>query len=156
MFKSSKENPPMPETTETFTREITPSKETTETTRISAGTQVHGEIICSGSAVIDGKLDGSCTAQGDIQIGPKGEVTGEVEGKNITIVGRLKGKLYADERSLLQSGAHVEADIHAQSLKIEDSVFFQGGCNMGSGARKRRAENKIAVPSTVTELKRAA
>lgn len=154
MFKN-KENPIMPDPIDTFTRE-TSSKETNETTRIAPGAHLRGDLVCSGNAVIDGRLEGSCTAQGDIQIGPKGEVTGEVEGKNITIVGRLKGKLYADERSLLQTGAHVEADIHAQSLKIDDSVFFQGGCNMGSGARKRRADSKLSVPALVSELKNAA
>ena len=154
MFK--KENSLMPESTPPVHRETNP-KETNEITRIATGTHLRGDLSCSGSAVIDGRIEGSCSAQGDVQIGAKGEVTGEVEGRNITVVGRLKGKLYADEKSLLQTGAHVEADIHAQSLKIDDSVFFQGGCNMGEGARKRRADSKLnVVPSTVTEMRKIA
>jgi cytoskeletal protein CcmA (bactofilin family) len=154
MFKN-KENTFMPESTPPVSRDLN-QKESNEITRIAPGAHVRGDLICSGSAVIDGRVEGSCTAQGDIQIGSKGDVTGEVEGKNITVIGRLKGKLYADEKSLLQSGAHVEADIHAQSLKIDDSVFFQGGCNMGEGARKRRADTRLnPVQSTVTELKKA-
>jgi cytoskeletal protein CcmA (bactofilin family) len=67
----------------------------------------------------------------------------------------VKGKIFADDKVQLLSGAHVEGDIHSASLKIDDSVFFQGGCVMGSGARKRRADDHIQLPSSVRELKAA-
>ena len=128
---------------------------TFEPTRISLGATIRGDVSAPGPVSIDGRVEGSVTAQGDIQIGPKGEVTGEVEGKNITLAGRLKGKLFADDKVHLLSGAQVEGDIHSQSLKIDDSVFFHGGCNMGEGARKRRADSKLGIPSISTNLKAA-
>jgi cytoskeletal protein CcmA (bactofilin family) len=119
-----------------------------EPTRIAAGTTVRGDIMSPGSAMIDGKVEGSINAQGDVQIGAKGEVGGEIEAKNITVAGKVKGKLYADDKVQLLAGAHVDGDIHSQSLKIEDSVFFHGGCNMGEGARSRRADTLSLVPGT--------
>jgi len=55
----------------------------------------------------------------------------------------------------LLSGSHVEGDIHSKSLKIEDSVFFEGGCVMGDGARKRRADENLPLPKSLKQAKAA-
>lgn len=125
-------------------------------THISQGTAIKGDVFSSVMTKVDGKVEGSITAEGDIQIGPQAEVVGEVEGKNITVAGRLKGRIFAEDKIHLLSGAHVHGDIYAQSLKIDDAVVFNGGCNMGEGARKRRTESKNLTPSSVQPLKLAA
>jgi cytoskeletal protein CcmA (bactofilin family) len=109
-------------------------------TQIASGAKIRGDLDTPGSAVIDGRIEGSLTAEGDVQIGSKGMVEGEVEARNVTISGNVKGKVFAEEKVVLLSGAHVEGDIHATSLKIDDAVFFQGGCVMGEGARRRHGE----------------
>ncbi len=134
----------------------TSTSSVTEPTHVSPGTTVKGDIFSSGMVNVEGKVEGSVSAQGDVKIGPQGDITGEVEGKNVTIAGRLKGKAFADDKVHLLRGAHVDGDIHAQSLKIDDAVVFNGGCNMGQGARKRRSEIKTAPPSTVVPIKAAA
>ena len=127
-----------------------------EPTHISQGTTVKGDIISSVMTKVDGKIEGSLTAEGDVEIGPQADVNGEVEGKNVTVAGRLKGRIFAEDKIHLLSGAHVHGDIYAQSLKIDDSVVFNGGCNMGEGARKRRGETKNQPAVTVQPLKLAA
>jgi cytoskeletal protein CcmA (bactofilin family) len=94
-------------------------------------------------------------AQGDVQVGSKGEVTGEIEGRNITVNGRVKGKLFADDKVQLLPGSYVDGDIHSQSLKIEDSVYFHGGCNMGEGARRRRTDTQTGLDAVTSTLKAA-
>ena len=126
-----------------------------DTTRISSGTTVRGDMNSPGSAVIEGKVDGTISVQGDVQVGSKGEVVGEIEARNITVNGRVTGKLYADDKVQLLSGAYVDGDIHSQSLKIEDSVYFHGGCNMGEGARRRRADSQSGPDFGVQSLKAA-
>ena len=153
MFRN-KDDQPLLTTTEPATPE-TRSKGSYEPTRVSQGTTVRGDILSPGAVTIDGKVEGSINAQGDIQIGPKGEVGGEIEAKNITVAGRVKGKLFADDKVQLLPGAHVDGDIHSQSLKIEDSVYFHGGCNMGEGARKRREDSMPGRPTVGPNLKAA-
>ena len=116
-------------------------------TLIASGANLQGDLKAPGAASVDGRIEGSVCASGDVQIGPKGSVEGEVEGKCLTVAGTIKGKLFAEDKVILLSGAHVEGDIHAQSLKIEDSVFFQGGCVMGEGARKRRSDSSFDLPA---------
>jgi cytoskeletal protein CcmA (bactofilin family) len=153
MFRNKDERPDL-----TTTEPAPPEprgKASQDVTRISAGTIVRGDINTPGPATIEGKVEGCISAQGDIQIGTKGEVTGEVEARNITVTGRVTGKLYADDKVQLLSGAYVDGDIHSQSLKIEDSVYFHGGCNMGEGARRRRAESVSDLTGDIRSLKAA-
>jgi cytoskeletal protein CcmA (bactofilin family) len=118
-------------------------------TLIAAGASFNGDLKTPGATVIEGTVEGTILAEGDVQVGNKGTVTAEVEGRNITVAGKIKGKIFADDKVVLLAGSKVEGDIHSQSLKIEDSVFFQGGCVMGEGARKRRSDQHIPLPQTV-------
>lgn len=153
MFRNKENLPDMQPLEEKPTRPIETRSVPSVPTQLASGAEIRGDLKAPGSAIIEGRIDGTLIADGDVQIGPKGIILGEVEGKNITISGNVKGKIFADDRVQLLSGAHVEGDIHSASLKIDDSVFFQGGCVMGQGARKRRADDHIQLPSTVRDLK---
>lgn len=153
MFRSKENNQEMP-LEERATTKIE-SRGSSTPTLIAGGATVNGDLKTPGSAVVEGKIVGSVSSQGDVQIGPNGLIDGEVEAKNITVAGRVKGKIFADDKVVLVSGSRVEGDIHSQSLRIEDSVFFQGGCVMGEGARKRRANENIPLPSSIKEKKAA-
>ena len=126
-----------------------------DATLIATGAAIRGDMKTAGSLVVDGTIEGTINAAGDVQIGPKGNVTAEIEGTNITVAGSVKGKIYAEDKVMLVSGSHVEGDIHSQSLRIEDAVFFQGGCVMGEGARKRRTDNNIRLPDSLQSAKTA-
>ena len=147
MFRS-KDQPQEPEPKDKPFRGSTPGP-SKPPTLIADGTQLSGEIKIKGPAIIEGTVEGSIIADGDVQIGSKGTVTAEVEAKNITVAGKIKGKVYADDKVELKAGSRVEGDIHSQSLKIEDTAFFQGGCVMGEGARKRRADDQIPLPDSI-------
>lgn len=112
-------------------------------THIAPGARLQGELKVNGDIKVFGSLDGTVHAQGDIEIGAEGSLKADLSGRNVTVAGTVKGKVYAQERVLLVQGAHVEGDIHAQSLKIEDGVFFQGNCVMGDSARTAHPGSKI-------------
>jgi cytoskeletal protein CcmA (bactofilin family) len=107
-------------------------------TYVSNGSTLRGELDVNGAVQVHGSVEGCVTAAGDVEIGSEGSLKADVSGRNITVAGTVRGKIYAQERVLLVQGAHVEGDIHAQSLKIEDGVFFQGNCVMGESAREAR------------------
>ena len=153
MFRNTKETPKLVTATPSVRPESRPSRSgaTQETTQVSLGAGLSGKLQTTGSLVVDGRVEGNICAQGDVQIGATGVVEAEVEGRNVTVAGRVKGRIFAEGKVVLVSGSHVEGDIHAQSLKIEDAVFFQGGCVMGEGARREKAED-AALPRTVVPL----
>jgi len=153
MFKSKDSGTDVP--ADDRTQFDTQSRGHSGATMIASGASVRGDLKTPGSAVVDGRVEGIVCASGDVKVGSKGSVEGEVEGKNVTVSGTIKGKLFAEDKAVLLSGAHVEGDIHAQSLKIEDSVFFQGGCVMGEGARKRRTDQDLEPPAPLKIVKSA-
>jgi cytoskeletal protein CcmA (bactofilin family) len=121
-------------------------------TQVANGAQLKGELKTQGSLQVEGRIEGLVSAEGDIQIGAQGVVEAQIDGRNVTVAGRVKGRIYADGGVVLLSGSHVEGDIHAQSLKIEDTVFFQGGCVMGEGSRKQSRSDLTPLPSTIDRL----
>lgn len=118
-------------------------------TSVAPGAGISGSLETAGNLVVEGRIEGSVKADGNVQIGASGVVEAEVNGNDITVAGTVKGRIYAAGKVILLSGARVEGDIHAQSLKIEDSVFFQGGCVMGDDARRAHAGD-AALPKSVT------
>ncbi|MEZ4655189.1 MAG: polymer-forming cytoskeletal protein [Candidatus Eisenbacteria bacterium] len=120
-------------------------------TQVATGARFKGELTTPGSLLVEGRIEGTISAEGDIQIGAQGLVEAQIDGKNITVAGRVKGRIYADGSVVLLSGSHVEGDIHAQSLKIEDAVFFQGGCVMGEESRKLHQANRSPLPASVQD-----
>ncbi|MEZ4648157.1 MAG: polymer-forming cytoskeletal protein [Candidatus Eisenbacteria bacterium] len=125
-----------------------------ETTQVATGAGLSGKVHTTGNLVVNGRIEGSVRAEGDVEVGASGVVEAEVEGRNVTVAGRVKGRIYAEGKVVLVSGSHVEGDIHAQSLKIEDSVFFQGGCVMGESARREKGTT-TPLPKSVEGLEAA-
>jgi hypothetical protein len=48
-----------------------------------------------------------------------------------TIGGKVIGNINATNKIELQSGSHIEGDIHTHRLVIDEGVFFEGSCKMG-------------------------
>jgi cytoskeletal protein CcmA (bactofilin family) len=120
-------------------------------THIAPGAKLQGDLKVNGNVQISGTLEGTIQSKGDVEIGAEGSLKADVSGRNVTVAGTVKGKIYAQERVLLLQGSHVEGDVHAQSLKIEDGVFFQGNCVMGESARTAHPETKVLELHPVNE-----
>ena len=67
-----------------------------------------------------------------------------VDVKNAVIGGKLLGNIRASNKIELQTGSHVEGDIQTARLVIDEGVFFEGSCKMGtqSGAPSKPSFEK--------------
>lgn len=115
----------------------------TELNLIAAGTVFEGKLRTPGSIRIDGRIVGEVTATQNISIGSSGDVDGNMSAKNVTIGGKIKGTIVAQEKLVFESKAVVRGDIRAAKLVIDEGASFDGKCTM--------AETK-AMP-TLVELK---
>ena len=119
---------------------------------IAAGTVFEGKLRTPGSIRIDGKIVGEVSATQGISIGNSGEIEGNVSAKNVTIGGRIKGAILAQEKLVLESKAIVHGDIRAARLVIDEGAVFDGNCKMAEAKPsanvvelkpdQRRAEEK--------------
>ena len=99
---------------------------------LGQGCKVKGDIELQGTIRIDGEFDGQINCPETLIIGKSGLVKAEVKVKNAVIGGRLIGNIQASNKIELQSGSHVEGDIQTARLVIDEGVFFEGSCKMGT------------------------
>ena len=112
---------------------------------LGPGCKVKGNIDLKGTLRIDGDFDGEITCPETLIIGKSGVVKADVNVKNAVIGGKLVGNVSATNKIELQTGSHVEGDISTARLVIDEGVFFEGACKMGTQSQ--------ATASTTTTVK---
>lgn len=114
-----------------------------EITIISNGVKVEGKVSSDGSIRLDGTIQGDINCQGNVTIGDQGEVFGKVDGKIITIGGKVEGIINAKEKLILESKADLKGDVFTKILVVEAGARFDGKSNMG-----QFAGSSASTPST--------
>jgi len=107
-----------------------------QTSIIAQGCKFDGKIEARGTLRVEGEFKGDIGTPESLVIGKTGVVHATVRVKNAIIGGQLFGNMTAENKIELQSGSHVEGDIKTKRLVIDEGVFFEGNCSMGSGERK--------------------
>lgn len=103
---------------------------------ISTEMAIQGNVNSGGDTHIDGRVEGDVRSNG-LVIGDKAEVLGEIHAEDVTVRGKVVGRIYA-RKVLLTATAHVEGDILHETLAMEPGSFFDGNC--------RRMENPLGAP----------
>ena len=110
---------------------------------IKSGTEISGDIKCTGDIRIDGKLIGSLHTDGRLVVGESGRIEGEVTCKNADISGTIKARINVNELLSLKSTCNLDGEISTNKLQIEPGAKFTGSCQMG-GIVKGIEENEQA------------
>jgi cytoskeletal protein CcmA (bactofilin family) len=95
---------------------------------------ISGNVTCKGEIQVDGVIEGDIRC-GSLLLGDKSHVTGSVTAEDVIVRGHLVGSIRG-LRITLQAQCHVEGDIFAQSLALEQGAHFDG--------RSRRSDNPLA------------
>jgi cytoskeletal protein CcmA (bactofilin family) len=121
---------------------------------VSADLTVTGTLVSNGDIQIDGIVDGDVRSIG-LVIGEKAEIHGEVLADDITVRGRVIGRIRARKVQLCAT-SHVEGDILHEAFAVEAGAFFEGNCRhsdnpLGDEVRKP-ASQPAAQPSAQPSL----
>jgi cytoskeletal protein CcmA (bactofilin family) len=118
---------------------------------ISADMVINGTISSSGDIQIDGRVEGDVRSVG-LVIGDKAEIQGEVHAEDVTVRGKVVGRISA-RKVLLAATSHVEGDILHEAFAVESGAFFEGNCRhsdnpLGDGGEdvRRQAPRSMAEP----------
>jgi cytoskeletal protein CcmA (bactofilin family) len=101
---------------------------------LGPGCKVKGNINLKGTIRVDGEFEGHIECPETLIIGKAGVVKADVTVKNAVIGGKLVGNIQATNKIELQTGSHVEGDIATVRLVIDEGVFYEGSCRMGTQA----------------------
>lgn len=108
---------------------------------IGEKSQVNGDIATEGSVFLDGKIEGNLTAQGQVVVSQKAQVTGNIKGQAVEMYGKCKGNVETKTSLIVYGEASLIGDVVCESLTTTPGCEFQG--------------NVQVVPAAVSAPKKA-
>lgn len=103
------------------------SKQQDQTTLISAGTTVTGDIAFAGTTHVEGTIVGSISAeQGLLTISHSGKVEGDIRAPKVVIDGQVRGNVYAEEHLELASRAMITGNVFYNVIEMEKGSQVNG------------------------------
>lgn len=103
---------------------------------IANGVELIGELNSKGSIRIDGYLEGKINVLGDIILGEKGHIKGEVKAENIIVAGKIEGNVNSKGKLEITSTGVLLGDIVCSVLTIEEGGVLDGTSKMKKAEEK--------------------
>lgn len=97
-----------------------------------------GNLESMGTLRIDGHFKGDIKTKGDIFIGGKAVIEGNIQARNIFLGGQVLGDIKAEGRVELNAVAKLHGTLEVGYLIIEEGAIFKGSC-----VTHRAAETEI-------------
>lgn len=122
---------------------------------LDRGSHLRGELHFEQTFRVDGKLTGKVLSDGDLVVGERGEVEGEIEVGRAFISGVVRGRVRTARRLEICAGGRVFADVETPALVIGEGALFEGNCAMDRGVRagEPAAEAPVAAPPRLAAVK---
>jgi len=121
---------------------------------IGSQVKVVGEISGDEDIEVLGRVEGTILLKKDLVISGAGSVDAKIHAKNVTIAGKVKGDVTADERVELLASDSLEGNIRAPKIIISEGAHFRGNVDMSSrpeGARPNEPGKPAAPPAALIE-----
>ncbi|MGJ3241095.1 MAG: bactofilin family protein [Anaerolineae bacterium] len=100
-------------------------------TVLSASTVLEGSLKSEGNIRLDGQFSGKLDITGNILVGETAEIHADIEARNISIAGTVRGNVTGNKVQLLKTG-RIWGDIQSNSLTTEEGAFIEGKITMHS------------------------
>ena len=113
---------------------------------VSADLTVSGTLNTTGDMQIDGIVEGDVRSVG-LVVGEKAEVHGEVWAEDVTVRGKVIGRIHA-RKVLLAATCHVEGDILHEAFAVEAGAFFEGSCRHSDNPLGDEVKRPAPHPAT--------
>ncbi len=95
--------------------------------KIGRTLDIEGEISGKENLRIEGRFRGKISMdQYDVVIEHRATVKAEIHAHNVLIKGRVEGNVFASEKVHIQKDGHMNGDIFASQISIDDGALFKG------------------------------
>jgi cytoskeletal protein CcmA (bactofilin family) len=111
---------------------------------LDAGSHLNGELHFEQTFRVDGRITGKVISNGELVVGERGEIDGEIEVGSAFVAGTVRGRIATRRRLEIAPGGRVYAELVTPALVIASGAFFEGKCSMESPEEK--ATNAGAEP----------
>lgn len=100
---------------------------------IGAGTRVRGDLTGPAGFRVDGAVEGAVDADGPVVIGERGSVEGSVRGRDVVVLGRVRGCVRAAGHLEIGPKGKILGDVTVKSMRLHKGGVFRGASCMASG-----------------------
>ena len=100
-------------------------------TVLGATCSLEGTLRSASNVRLDGTFSGTLEITGNILVGETAKINADINAKNISIAGAVRGNITGKKVQLLRTG-RIWGDIHAQALTTEEGAFIDGKITMVS------------------------
>lgn len=122
-------------------------------TVVGSTSQIDGKFTSSGNVRMDGQFTGTLEITGNILVGESAEIHADINARNISIAGTVRGNVTGHKVQLLRTGK-IWGDISASALTTEEGAFIDGKITMmgHSATRPPTDDEVIEHENAVDEL----
>jgi cytoskeletal protein CcmA (bactofilin family) len=113
-------------------------------TVIAAGSVVEGTLRVKGMLQLDGTIQGTLIAEGQVSVGPEGKILGDVQADNLTIAGRIEGTVNARGHLHVLASGVVQGGARYASLEVDRGGIMDG--------RASRLDEKVASGTPANDV----
>ena len=118
---------------------------------LEPGIEFEGQIKVGGGMVrLDCQFKGAISSAGTVIVASQGDIEADIEAMQISIAGKVKGKVRASERLEIKEDGILLGDVETPSLAVDPGAYFTGHCDM----RTDRLENSAADEMVSDESER--
>jgi len=120
-------------------------------TVLGANSEMDGVLRSSANVRLDGTFTGTLEITGNVLVGETARINADLNAKNISIAGAVRGNVTGKKVQLLRTG-RVWGDIHANALTTEEGAFIDGKITMlGHEAAVPEEESEDLEPQRIIE-----
>lgn len=98
-------------------------------TVLGANSTLEGVFRSAGNVRLDGTFTGTLEINGNVLVGETAKITADINAKNISVAGAVRGNIIGKKVQLLRTG-RVWGDIQATALTTEEGAFIDGKIKM--------------------------
>lgn len=99
---------------------------------LSSDVDIKGSVKFTNDLVVDGKIDGEITSDGNLTVGENARLKAEIKTGTVVVYGKVHGNITASDRVDLKASAEVVGDIKAKTLTIEAGAIIVGKSTVGT------------------------
>lgn len=121
---------------------------------LSHGLKFEGKLSSEGNVRIDGDFTGDIIINGNLTLGERSVVNGNIKATNITISGKVDGIVEAAEKMVLESSSRMIGDLSAKILVVNEGAIFDGKSKMNNNTSanyKSSYEKSIPAKAEIEE-----
>lgn len=95
---------------------------------LGVDTDFEGRLTFAGNLRLDGRFKGEIAATGGLVIGENAVIEADIHTTDVTISGKVSGKIYADDCIEINASGKVYGDIQSPSIIVHPGAIFDGNC----------------------------